>query len=137
MHNYTVPAVLKAWIDQVVRIRRSFSSTPAGKVGLLHDRPVFLVVASGGWFSRPSPTGAPAQPDFLTPYLRAALGTIGLTDVTVIVLEGLTRGANEVALTLAAARARLAELLPQPRTGTGHIHGSDGSQRRNVEPPGG
>jgi FMN-dependent NADH-azoreductase len=111
MHNYTVPAVLKAWIDQIVRIHRSFRSTPAGKVGMLRDRPIFLVVASGGWFTRPSPGGAPAQPDFLTPYLRAALGTIGLTDLTIIALEGLTRGADQVALSLEAARARLAELV--------------------------
>ena len=111
MHNYTVPAVLKAWIDQIVRIHRTFRSTQAGKVGILRDRPVFLVVASGGWFTRPSPAGTPAQPDFLTPYLRAALGTIGLTDVTVIALEGLTRGTEQVQRSLAAARTRLAELV--------------------------
>lgn len=111
MHNYTVPAVLKAWIDQVVRIHRTFRSTPAGKVGTLHDRPVFLVVASGGWFTRTSPAGTPAQPDFLTPYLRAALGTIGLTDVSVIALEGLTRGSDQVAHSLQSARTRLAELV--------------------------
>ncbi|MGA3400784.1 MAG: NAD(P)H-dependent oxidoreductase [Acetobacteraceae bacterium] len=114
MHNYTVPAVLKAWIDQIVRIHRTFRSTPSGKVGMLPDRPVFLVAASGGWFTRPSPAGTPAQPDFLTPYLRAALGTIGLTDVNIIALEGLTRGADQVALALEAARARLAELVPPP-----------------------
>ncbi len=111
MHNYAVPAVLKAWIDQIVRIHRTFRSTPAGKVGVLHDRPVFLVAASGGWFTGPSPTGTPAQPDFLTPYLRAALGTIGLTDLTMVTLEGLTRGAAQVALALDAARARLDELV--------------------------
>jgi FMN-dependent NADH-azoreductase len=111
MHNYTVPAVLKAWIDQIVRIHRTFRSTQAGKVGILRDRPVFLVVASGGWFTRPSPAGTPAQPDFLTPYLRAALGTIGLTDVTVIALEGLTRGTEQVERSLAAARTRLAGLV--------------------------
>src|SRR5260221_13979154 len=81
MHNYTVPAVLKAWIDQVVRIHRSFASTPAGKVGKLRDRPVFVVIASGGWFSGPPPNGAPTQPDFLTPYLLAILNTIGLRDI--------------------------------------------------------
>jgi FMN-dependent NADH-azoreductase len=111
MHNYTVPAVLKAWIDQIVRIHRTFRSTPAGKVGMLPDRPVFLVVASGGWFTRPSPAGAPAQPDFLTPYLRAALGTIGLTEVKTIALEGLTRGTDQVAGSLEAARTRLADLV--------------------------
>jgi FMN-dependent NADH-azoreductase len=112
MHNYSVPAVLKAWIDQIVRIHRTFRSTPSGKVGMLHDRPVFLVAASGGWFTGPSPTGTPAQPDFLTPYLRAALCTIGLLDVNVITLEGLTRGADQVARALKAARTRLAELVP-------------------------
>ena len=55
MHNYCVPAVLKAWIDQIVRIHRTFASTPGGKVGKLADRPVWLVVASGGWFTGPSP----------------------------------------------------------------------------------
>jgi FMN-dependent NADH-azoreductase len=107
MHNYTVPAVLKAWVDQVVRIHRSFASTPTGKVGRLADRPVYVVVASGGWFTRPSPTGAPTQPDFLTPYLRAVLGTIGLMDVRVLALEGVTRGAEMRERAFAQARRAL------------------------------
>ena len=57
MHNYGVPAVLKAWVDQIVRIHRTFASTPGGKVGKLRDRPAWLIVASGGWFTGPSPTG--------------------------------------------------------------------------------
>ena len=56
MHNFTVPSVLKAWIDQVVRIHRSFASTPVGKVGKLKDRPVFIAVAPGGWFSDSFPS---------------------------------------------------------------------------------
>src|SRR5579862_8838015 len=70
MHNYGVPAVLKAWVDQIVRIHRTFASTPGGKVGKLPDRPAWLIVASGGWFTGPAPSGAPAQPDFLTGYAR-------------------------------------------------------------------
>jgi FMN-dependent NADH-azoreductase len=74
MHNLTVPSVLKAWIDQILRAGRTFKSTPAGKVGMLRDRPVFIGIASGGVF-----TGDRAnQPDFLTPYLAAVLGSIGL-----------------------------------------------------------
>jgi FMN-dependent NADH-azoreductase len=112
MHNYSVPTVLKAWIDQIVRIHRTFASTQAGKVGKLADRPVFVVVSSGGWFSEPSPTGAPAQPDFLTPYLRAVLGTIGLNDVHFITLEGVTRGPDAVARALATATEALDRLVP-------------------------
>jgi FMN-dependent NADH-azoreductase len=74
MNNLTVPSVLKAWIDQILRAGRTFTSTPAGKVGMLRDRPVFIGIASGGVFS-----GVRAnQPDFLTPYLSVVLGSIGL-----------------------------------------------------------
>ena len=74
MHNLTVPSVLKAWIDQIVRAGRTFQSTPAGKVGMLRDRPVFIGIASGGVFSGERAN----QPDFLTPYLSVLLGSIGL-----------------------------------------------------------
>jgi FMN-dependent NADH-azoreductase len=74
MNNLTVPSVLKAWIDQILRAGRTFMSTPGGKVGMLRDRPVFIGIASGGVF-----TGDRAnQPDFLTPYLSVVLGSIGL-----------------------------------------------------------
>jgi FMN-dependent NADH-azoreductase len=74
MNNFTIPSVLKAWIDQVLRVGRTIMPTPAGKAGMLRDRPVFVGVASGGVF-----TGEGAnQPDYLTPYLSAALGCVGL-----------------------------------------------------------
>jgi FMN-dependent NADH-azoreductase len=74
MNNLTVPSVLKAWIDQILRAGRTFKSTPAGKVGMLRDRPVFIGIASGGVFTG----GRANQPDFLTPYLSVVMGTIGL-----------------------------------------------------------
>jgi FMN-dependent NADH-azoreductase len=112
MHNFTVPAVLKAWIDQIVRIHRTFKSTPAGKVGTLHDRPVYIVIASGGWFSGPSPTGTPAQPDFLTPYLTVILNTIGLRDIHFLALEGVTRGPAMLERAVTLARQSLDGILP-------------------------
>jgi FMN-dependent NADH-azoreductase len=95
MHNLTVPAALKAWIDHVVRARRTFTMTSAGKVGTLHDRPVFFAVSSGGRFS-----GERAyQPDFLTPYLKTILGTIGLHDLTFFSVQGTGSGPDVVAET--------------------------------------
>jgi FMN-dependent NADH-azoreductase len=74
MYNFTIPSTLKAWIDQILRVGRTMKSTPAGKVGMLRDRPVFIGVTSGGVF-----TGDRAnQPDFLTPYLSLAFNSIGL-----------------------------------------------------------
>ena len=42
MHNLTMPSALKAWIDHVVRVRKTFNITPAGYVGTLGGRPVFI-----------------------------------------------------------------------------------------------
>jgi FMN-dependent NADH-azoreductase len=93
MHNLTVPSVLKAWIDNVVRAGRTFNVTPGGKIGTLRDRPTFIAVASGGKFS-----GERArQPDFLTPYLETVLATIGLHDLAFFSVEGTGLGPETVA----------------------------------------
>jgi FMN-dependent NADH-azoreductase len=103
MHNFTVPSALKAWIDHVVRVRRTFNTTAEGYVGTLRDRPVFIAVSSGGRYS-----GARArQPDFLTPYLRAVLGTIGLHDLNFFSAEGSAGGPEAVM----EARIRTAQTL--------------------------
>jgi FMN-dependent NADH-azoreductase len=84
MHNFAVPAALKLWIDYVLRVERTFVATPDGKVGLLQDRPVLVLVRSGG-----ACTGDDArQPDFLTPYLRHVLHTIGIGNVQFSYVSG-------------------------------------------------
>jgi FMN-dependent NADH-azoreductase len=106
MHNFTVPASLKLWIDHVVRIGRTFEATPEGKIGLLADRPVYIIVSSGGFHQ-----GIHArQADFLSPYLRHVLGTIGLLDVHFIYLEGQALGTESALAAKAAARCQLARL---------------------------
>lgn len=103
MHNYTVPSALKAWIDHVVRVRRTFAITPDGKAGLLRDKPVYVGIVSGGRFSG----SAARQADFLTPYLKAVFATIGLHDLRFYSMEGLAQGANAVA----AERERIEMVL--------------------------
>jgi FMN-dependent NADH-azoreductase len=105
MHNFTVPSSLKAWIDHIVRVRRTFAVSPAGKIGLLRDRPVFVAVSSGGRFSG----GRARQPDFLTPYLKAVLGTIGLHDLTFFSIQGTVSGPDAVA----EARTKADEALQE------------------------
>lgn len=84
MHNLMVPSALKAWLDHVIQADRTFRITPEGKVGTLRDRPVFIAIASGSTF-----TGANArQPDFLRPWLKAVLASIGLLDVKFFSVEG-------------------------------------------------
>jgi len=93
MHNFTIPSGLKAWIDHIVRVRRTFNVSPEGKIGLLLNRPVFVAVSSGGRYS-----GERArQPDFLTPYLKAVLGIVGLHDLTFFSVQGAAFGPEAVA----------------------------------------
>ncbi|WP_432380976.1 FMN-dependent NADH-azoreductase [Duganella sp. P38] len=104
MHNFTVPSVLKAWLDHVVRIGVTFNATPEGKVGTLRDRPVYIAVSSGGWRS-----GERArQPDFLEPYLRAILPTIGLKDLHFFSLQALAAGSDATTAAQAAVELELA-----------------------------
>ncbi|MGG2395722.1 FMN-dependent NADH-azoreductase [Pseudomonas sp. SH1-B] len=103
MHNFTVPATLKLWIDYVLRIGRSFTATEAGKLGLLEDRPTFVVISAGGIYR-----GERArQPDFLSPYLRHVLSTLGIHDLEFIHLQGLVRGPEHIELMMAQARGQL------------------------------
>jgi FMN-dependent NADH-azoreductase len=87
MHNFSVPASLKLWIDYVLRGGRSFTYRDGYKVGLLADRPTLIVVGSGGVYHGPQAR----QPDYLSAYLTHVLATIGLEDVRFIRLQGLGR----------------------------------------------
>lgn len=108
MHNFTVPAALKLWIDHLLRINRTFKATPAGKVGMMRDRPTFVLVGSGGFHS-----GERArQPDFLTPYVRYALESIGIHNVNFILMQGLVAG--DAAVSVAVSDARNAFLQHAP-----------------------
>jgi FMN-dependent NADH-azoreductase len=103
MHNLTVPATLKAYIDQVVRVGATVS--PANE-GLVTGKRAAIILASGGDFS----AGAPAEHfDHATPYLRAVLGFIGITDLQILkvgptrtIMTG-ERDAEEHASSFAAA----------------------------------
>ncbi|WP_246709649.1 FMN-dependent NADH-azoreductase [Rhizobium laguerreae] len=66
MHNLMIPSVLKAWIDQILRVGRTMKSTPSGKVGMLRDRPVYIGVASVA----SSPASAPTSRIFSHPICR-------------------------------------------------------------------
>jgi FMN-dependent NADH-azoreductase len=105
MHNFTVPSALKAWIDHVVRVRRTFNVTPQGKVGTLRDRPVFVAIASGGRFSGDHAR----QPDFLTPYLKAVFGIIGLHNLTFFSIQGTVLSEEVVAEARNKAHEAIAE----------------------------
>src|SRR5260370_4028579 len=48
MYNFSISSPLKAWIDQIVRIGKTFSYGPNGPRGLLDRKKVFVITARGG-----------------------------------------------------------------------------------------
>ena len=77
IYNFSVPAVLKAWIDQVARARLTFRYTENGPEGLLKAKQAYLVMASGG-----VPLGS--EVDYASTYLNQVMNFLGIHDVTVV-----------------------------------------------------
>jgi|SRR5690554_1304828 len=77
IYNFGIPAALKAWVDLVARARETFQYTEDGPVGLLENKKVYLVMASGG-------VPLESDMDFASQYLKFFLQFIGITDVTLI-----------------------------------------------------
>src|SRR6202166_3061612 len=55
MHNFSIPAVLKLWIDQVVRAGKTFSYENGTPAGLLRNRKATIFIASGGVYDQGTP----------------------------------------------------------------------------------
>jgi len=88
MHNFGIPSALKAWVDQVARVGRTFRYTENGPEGLLKGKKTYVVTARGGDYSA---TGPVAHLDHQAPYLRTVLGFMGLDDVTFIHAQGVAK----------------------------------------------
>ncbi|NVK19209.1 MAG: NAD(P)H-dependent oxidoreductase [Methylocystaceae bacterium] len=93
MHNFGLPSGLKAYVDHFARAGETFKYTEAGPVGLVADKPVYVLATRGGDYSE---NGYP-QMDFVLPYLKTIFAFIGVTDVTLLQANGLAMGEEAVA----------------------------------------
>lgn len=91
MHNFSIPAVLKLWIDQVVRVGRTFAYSDGRPQGLLQGKKATILAATGGVYS----AGTPAEGmNFLDPYLKTVLGFLGVRDIQVVTAGGTSQLRN-------------------------------------------
>lgn len=106
MHNFSITSGLKTWIDQVARVGETFSYTDTGPKGLLEDRPVWIMSASGGDYRAHTPI---AFLNHQNPYLKVALNFIGLETIHQIEAAG-TAGNQDAAN---EALAQLEDLMAE------------------------
>lgn len=93
--NFTIHSSLKAWIDHVTRAGITFGYNENGPFGKVTGKKVYVAMSSGGVYSE----GPGKANDFVAPYLKAFLGFLGMTDLTVFRAEGLkVPGVKELAM---------------------------------------
>jgi FMN-dependent NADH-azoreductase len=85
MHNFTIPSVVKLWIDQVVRAGVTFSYGPEGPRGLLTGKKISILAATGGVYTAGTPA---ASMNFIDPYLTMIFGFMGVQDVKFVTAGG-------------------------------------------------
>lgn len=108
MYNFSIPSLLKAWIDHIAIAGRTFRYTPDGRPeGLVTGKRVFIIASRGGTYAM-EPMKAF---NFQDTYLLRVLGFLGMTDVTVIAVERQKMGSVEQAEGLASARSQVVGLL--------------------------
>jgi FMN-dependent NADH-azoreductase len=80
MHNFSIPSIFKAFIDNIVRINRTFKMIDAKVEGLLLNKKVFVINTRGADFN----DDHIAHMDHLKPFLKTILNFIGINDLTFI-----------------------------------------------------
>jgi FMN-dependent NADH-azoreductase len=94
MHNFSVPSVLKLWIDQIARAGETFAYVDGAPKGLLTGKKITFLIATGGVYG---PGSAAASLNFVEPYLKAVFGFLGVSEIAFHTAGGaaaLNYGAN-------------------------------------------
>jgi len=104
MYNFGMPSTLKSWFDHVLRAGTTFRYTASGPEGLVPDTRAILMVARAGAY----PAGGP---DFQVGHVRTLLNFIGITDIEVVIAEGLAKGTETAAAAIASAHAAIDKLV--------------------------
>jgi FMN-dependent NADH-azoreductase len=85
MHNFSVPSVLKLWIDQIARAGKTFSYADGTPKGLLIGKKATFIIATGGNYDAQTQM---ASFNFVEPYLRSLFSFLGVTDATFLTAGG-------------------------------------------------
>lgn len=106
MWNLNIPAALKAWIDQIARLDRTFKFTKTAPMGLLNpSKQVVVFTTRGGSYGYGS-----AMFDYQEPYLRAVFRLLGLRDIRFVHAENQALSSEAARVSREAAQEWITEL---------------------------
>ena len=105
MWNFSVPPLLKAYIDNILIAGKTFKYTETGPVGLLQNKKMLHIQASGGVYEN-------STMDFSAKYISAVFKFIGVEDIRSILIQGVNLYPDKlVTLTQEAAEKAKLEAL--------------------------
>jgi FMN-dependent NADH-azoreductase len=104
LYNFSIPSQLKAWIDRVAQVGRTFKYTDKGPVGLASGKTVIVASTRGGVYS--TSEGGRAM-EHQESYLQTVFGFFGITDVRFVRAEGVAMGEAAKAQALASAEVAI------------------------------
>lgn len=108
MYNFSIPSNFKAYIDQVVRVGRTFTEEDGQVKGLANGKKVLFITSRGVEFGAGSPyEGWDGQ----EPALRYAFQYMGVTDIQFIHANGLDLGDEARKRGLDEAQSKIQELV--------------------------
>lgn len=102
LYNFSIPTQLKAWIDRLAQMGRTFKYTDKGPVGLAGGKTVIVASSRGGVYST---TEGGQAAEHQESYLKVVFGFFGITDVRFVRAEGLAMGDAVKAAALTSARS--------------------------------
>ena len=111
-YNFTIPTQLKAWIDRLAQVGRTFKYTEKGPVGLAGGKTVIVALSRGGVYS--TSEGGRAM-EHQESYLQTIFGFFGITDVRFVRAEGVGMGPEAKAKALETAEGEIRVAANQPK----------------------
>jgi len=84
MWNLGVPPMMKAYIDAIMAVGKTFRYTEKGPIGLLTNKKAVHIHARGGFYSEPPMK----EFDFANRYIESVLRFMGVTEVHSVICEG-------------------------------------------------
>lgn len=115
LYNFGMPAALKAWVDQVVRLGRTVDYDPSKPddpfTPRLADRPRHAVILSARGGVGFNPGEALAHMNHLEPQLTTVLGFIGITHIHTIAVENQEAGGELLAESVKEAEQQVDALV--------------------------
>ena len=119
MYNFGVPAVFKSYIDQIVRVGRTFSFHPAQQPepykGLIGGKTVVVVAARGD--SGYGPEGPHWSKNHLEPYVVDVFRFLGVASIKTVAVENDEHGGLPLRQSMSAAEAALLDLAAEVGSG--------------------